>query len=447
MKLFTEFSPATAEEWIAEALKSIKQTDIELIRTPTDEKITLQPFYTAQDIHQSFVSPTDFNFKDWQNREYIEVSDITLANKLAINALQKGSDSIYFDISKTNTLNIPDLIKDIPEKTKLNFKLPPDFKNLLPQLAQLKAGGQLSMDFINDWAQIGELPTQAWEKLINLIEFAETHLQWKVLSIDGSIFLNAGANAVQELAFTFTKLIEYVDKLTQKGISAGQVLSQVEVTMAVGSNYFMEIAKLRAVRVLWRQVLLAFQVPFQPLSLYAITCTWNKTLKDAYNNMLRATTEAMAGIIGGADALTILPYNHFFTEADEFSTRIARNVSTILKEESHLNKVKDASSGTYFIEKLTAELALNAWTLLQTIEQKGGFSESFRQNYIQELISEEAARKKADLEAKKRILVGTNKYENKAEKLNITPQVQTEAFSKEGFKLLRISRLAEGLEG
>jgi methylmalonyl-CoA mutase len=193
----------------------------------------------------------------------------------------------------------------------------------------------------------------------------------------------------------------------------------MQFVFAVGSNYFMEIAKLRAARMLWAKIVDAYKPKdknYCKTFIHVVTSTWNKTLYDPYVNMLRSTTEAMSAALGGADSITVNPFDSVYKDSDEFSERIARNIQIILKEEAHFDKVSDPAGGSYYIENLTNSIAEKAWELFINIQEKGGFLEAFKEGYIQDIIDETVQKRDMNIAMRKEVILGTNQYPNFAEK-------------------------------
>ena len=447
-KLFEAFEKSNMQEWIEEALSTLKGQDLAVLDSQTYEGITIRPFYTSQDIkgfENNFYSDHDKNTR--QNRQEIIVKDQNEANQRALFALQNGIDSISFDLTRLTKPDLKSLFHKINlEKYSIEIKPGSNIEEIIPQIEKNTFQLSINYDFLADWTMTGSLPDNALDNLARLFKLNSAGENTKILKISGQEFYNSGGNAIQELAFSLSKLVEYADQLTNKGIAIDNLFSRVEFSMAIGSNYFMEIAKFRALRLLWRQILTAFKAKEVACIILARTAIWNKTTSDAYNNMLRATTEAMSAIIGGCNSLTIQPHNAHFEENDEFSERIARNISTILKEESHLDKTSDAASGAYFIDNLTVNLAENAWTLFQETEKKGGFVKAFEQNFIQDEIEKIASEKLKNLKDGKDILVGVNKFQNKTE-IQDTPEKGLEINTKTvKFQLLKPFRMEKGLK-
>jgi len=235
----------------------------------------------------------------------------------------------------------------------------------------------------------------------------------KTIRVNASNFTNAGADIVKELALGLSMGNEYMTRLTERGISSDLAASKICFTFGIGSNYFFEIAKLRAARLLWTLIISEWKPEKDESTIMDINCItsrWNKTVFDPYVNLLRTQTEAMSAVLGGTDSLTVDPFDMVFRQPDEFSERIARNQQLLLKEEAYFDKTADPAGGSWYIEKLTHLIAENAWKLFIEIEDKGGFLTSLKNGCIQKSVSESAEIRKADIVGKKEILLGTNKY-------------------------------------
>ena len=229
---------------------------------------------------------------------------------------------------------------------------------------------------------------------------------------------NAGGNAVQELAFAIATGVEYLRQAEKRGVALDQIAPKFVFGFAMGSDFFMGIAKLRAARLLWARVVAASggNADAQKMRIYASTSLWNKTKLDPYVNMLRNTTEAFSAVVGGADNLYVAPFDEVVRTPDDFSKRIARNTQIILAEECHFDHVVDPAGGSYYVETLTAQLANAAWAIFQQIEQAGGMVKALEAGIPQKQVKAVAA-KKAEAVAQRRLsLIGTNVYANATEK-------------------------------
>ena len=241
----------------------------------------------------------------------------------------------------------------------------------------------------------------------------------KTICVSGLPFNNAGANAVQELAFTLASAVEYLNEMIERGLKADDVAKRIKFTFGIGSFYFMEVAKLRAARILWSKILEAYDVKEENRKIFiqGKTSQFNQTFFDPFVNSLRTTTEAFSAIVGGVDSLQTNTYDESFNTPDDFSRRLARNTQIILKEESHLDQVIDPAGGSYFVEKLTDDIANAAWKLFQTIEEKGGMLKAIQSAFVQTEIAKVGELKKKDFSKRKSVLVGTNMYANPKEEM------------------------------
>ncbi len=242
--------------------------------------------------------------------------------------------------------------------------------------------GSSPVDPIGSFVLKGKLNDAAFEELKDIVEKTAGVPFFKVIGIHGKFFANSGASLVQEVAFSLAQGVEYLTRLTEMGLTIDQVAGKMKFNFGIGNNYFMEIAKLRAARLLWAQIVQAYGAEKEEslkMITHSETNTFNKTFYDPYVNMLRTQTEAMSAALGGADSITVQPFNTIFGETSKMAERIARNQQILLKEESHLDKIADPAGGAYYIENLTASLAEHAWNLFLEVQDKGGFVKAFRE--------------------------------------------------------------------
>ena len=256
---------------------------------------------------------------------------------------------------------------------------------------------------------------------------------------------------MQELAFSLASANEYLSCITTKGIPVDDVASGLRFSFGIGSNYFMEIAKLRAARLLWATIVEQYH-PENPESLkmfiHSTTSLWNKTVYDPYVNLLRTTTEGMSAAIGNTDSMSILPFDFPYKDESEISRRIARNQQLILKEESYLDKIVDPAAGSYYIESLTHSIAMHAWDLFRLIEEKGGMTECIKTGFIQDEIQRSCSRKDMEIAQRKIVILGTNQYPNPLESMSASIEKLQESLYDElpVYKKLRIYRGAQAFE-
>jgi len=463
-RLFSEFPPISTEEWEALIRADLKGADYEKkLVWKTGEGFDVKPYYRKEDLSElEFLMevPGEFPFvrgdkttaNDWYIRQDIRVNDIEKANAKALDILMKGIDSLGFILEdKAYTEGDLDrLMKNIfAEIVEVNFACPP---GLALQVMQhhydlivrynrdfQKIHGSIDFDPLGYLMLKGAFfksKEESFDTARRLIDIARHFPHFSVLQVNGSLFRNAGSSIVQELAFSLACGTEYLTQLTDTGVSVDLVAPNIKYTFGTGSNYFLEIARIRAARLLWASIVKAYGPSDNNIALmkvHAVTLDWNKTLYDPYVNMLRTTTEAMSAIIAGVDSLTVKPFDSIFEEPGDFSERIARNQQLLLKEESYFDKIVDPAAGSYYIENLTASIAEESWKLFLEIESRGGFIEAFRQGYIQELIAETAREKDKDIATRRQVILGTNQYPNFGE--HISKEVNLTVFEEDDEKV------------
>jgi methylmalonyl-CoA mutase len=441
--LFSEFPSVSKSQWKEQTMADLKGADFDKkLVWGTLEGFNLQPYYSNEDIKglgylKKFESST-LNLEDatqgprhWINREKIQVKDVESANKEAIEALNSGADGLIFDLTGKEDIDIKKLLNNIlPLHCSVSFVADRNAAKLIKgyftfesqnHIETSQLFGSLNYDPIRNLTLKGEMAKDAFSVLKEIINVTDIADKFYGLTVNGSQFQNAGSSLVQELAFSLNSAIEYIDKLGELGVPAEKVIRNMEFSIAVGTDYFLEIAKLRALRILFYKVAEAYGAEsFDPgdLNIHSISSLWTKTIYDPYVNMLRNTTEAMSAIIGGCNALTIAPYNENFEAITPFSKRISRNVSNMLKEESYFDKVVDPSAGSYYIENITDEMVKAAWKLFTEIEAEGGFIKSFTDGKIQGRIQATRSKRLSLASQRREIFVGTNQYPNTREQLD-----------------------------
>lgn len=444
--LFEEFPPVSTQQWMDKITADLKGADYnKKLVWKTNEGFDVQPFYRAENMAEvSFLNslPGEFPFvrgtkktnNEWLVRQSIAVTDLAEANKKALNYLMRGVDSLAFVFNggDVTVADLEVLLKDVClPAVEVNFvgccsvKVAEAFAEYVKKagydLAEVK--GSVEYDPFGKFAVTGVLRNGAEHVLANaakLIGLTSEMKKFKTLAVNGKNFGNAGASAVQELGFSLAQGAEYLTALTEKGVEIDAVAKKLKFNFSVSANYFMEIAKLRAARLLWAQIVKAYgpKCDCSPkMTIHAETGSWNKTVYDAYVNMLRTQTEAMSASLGGADSITVLPFNVAYEESNEFSDRIARNQQLLLKEESHFSKIADPAAGSYYIEELTAAIAENAWKLFVDVQEKGGFIAALREGFIQAEVKKMAAKRDGNVATRRENLLGVNQFPNFTEKV------------------------------
>jgi methylmalonyl-CoA mutase len=456
--LFSEFPPVTREQWEERILQDLKGADYEKkLVWRTAEGISVKPYYRAEDlesIKQMFASlPGQYPYvrgtnavnNQWLIAQDIETSDISKANYLAKDATRRGADAVLLNVSEVNTAKEMSALLDGIEldKVTLLFNSSPSYENLLLNLDEslISSGydsttikGVFDFDPLSYVLLNGNFYNSEEGDLLEgaqlLKDAARTLKQFRVLSVNGQFFHNAGSTLVQELAFALASGNEYLSWYTTKGFTADEVASKMTFHFATGSNYFMEIAKLRAARLLWAQIVNAYKPESQEslkMYIHSMTSGWNKSIYDPFVNMLRTTTEAMSAALGNADIITVLPFDVNYQEPDDLSLRMARNQQIILKEESNLDKVIDPAAGSYYIDNLTASLVDAAWKLFLQVEEKGGMLAAIKEGFVQDEIAASAKKKKDDIANRRTIVLGTNQHPNLNERMLEKLQVEPDA--------------------
>lgn len=440
--LFKDFSPVTAQQWKEQIVKDLKGIDFEQLTWKTNNGITINPFYTAEDIKEKKLPV--FTNGNWDVCEQITVTDEKKANTRALEALRGGASGLSFYIHKKIDTKV--LLKDISlEHIYSQFFIS---NNALHVLTDLKDKYEKINEFegkIKCFVNIDPLCLFGFYGEWHEDETQDLAVIEQLLHIpvNVSLYQEAGANTVNELAAGLAHLNEYFNYLEKKKLLKDKVLHFI---FSVNGNFYNEIAKLRAFRKLVHLLQEQYSINFQ-VHLHAQTAQINKSSLDAYTNMLRTTTEAMSAVIGGCDSLAVLPFNEGFEEASDFSSRISRNQQHVLKEESYLNRVADISAGSYYVETLTDQLAEKAWEQFKHFESKGGFIECIKTNYLQELISKNAEEQLTEVKESKTVLVGVNKYQNAKEgSPSKVFMVKSKESNKPPYKRIKPIRLAASFE-
>ncbi|SIT91963.1 methylmalonyl-CoA mutase family protein [Pontibacter indicus] len=443
-KLFSEFKPGTAGDWATRAQKDLRETPLESLNRHTYEGITIKPYYTREDTeHLPFAQqkPGEFPFlrgtngsdNNWQNIQKIKaLGNGKPAIDKAADALSRGADGVLFIVEDPQAFDVAYLVEQIDLTSQsVSYTLgssPHDFlKGLYTLLSEQNISHRNLKGFLNydPMSGKGQLSEAEIKTMAEILDLTKESPDFYGVTVCGTNFSSIGASLTQEVAYTLSAAVAYTDRLTSAGQPLESVLRNMLFCMGAGTNYFFEIAKLRALRLLWSLVVEAYQADpalAARLRIHSTTSSWYQTTLDPYVNMLRVTTEAMSAVISGADSLTVLPFDSTFKDSDEFSERIARNVSIILKEESYLDKAVDPAAGSYYLESLTSELAAKAWELFKQVEAQGGFEAAYENGFILGSITEVSRQKFRDIATGRMVLVGTNKFPNPKEKIDFDPE-------------------------
>ncbi len=439
-KLFSDFPPVATQEWMDKIMADLKGADYEKkLVWKTNEGFKVKPFYRLEDLEGMKTTeglPAEYpyirgNKKDdntWFIRQDIRVENPAEANAKALDLLNKGVDSLGFHI-KAKDLDadyIHTLLKDICcDCIELNFKT---CQRHTVQLASLltkyfkekgyapeKLHGSLDFDPISRMMKKGKDMSALLDTAKELVEILDAYPNFRCIAVNSVDLNNAGAYIYQELGYALAWGNEYLNRLIEAGIPAEKAAKKIKFNFGISSNYFMEIAKFRAARLLWANIVNEYKPACQcacQMAVHAETSQFNLTLFDSYVNLLRTQTEAMSAALAGVDSITVTPFDKAYETPNDFSERLARNQQLLLKEESHLNRVVDPAAGSYYIENLTASIAKQAWELFLKTEDEGGMLKAVLSGSIQESVNNSNQARHEAVSKRKEILLGTNQYPN-----------------------------------
>ncbi len=439
-KLFDMFEPTSTEAWKAKIIADLKGADFDKkLVWRTNEGFNVQPFYRLEDIKDlptTNTYPGQFPFvrgtrdnNDWRIRQSF-CGSVSEMNAEARHAIDRGCDSVGFKLQgEVNASDIDALLADIDiKKIEVNIDCCP---RRAVEVAKLLVAYIQGKDAANDFR--GSLSFNPFKRLLRhgldfngdiaavaceLLDVVKPVENLRCLAVDSVMFCNAGAFITQELGYAMAWGAEWMTMLTEAGRCADEVARRIKFNMGISSNYFMEIAKFRAARMLWAEIVRAYKADDESAKMHAhaTTSQFNQTIYDAHVNLLRSMTETMSAALACVDSIETLPFDLQYKKPDEFSERIARNQQLLLREESHLNKVVDPAGGSYYIETLTVSIADAAWKIFNRVEDEGGFLASARRGDVQKDINTSGVKRHVDVARRKENLLGTNQFPNFNEK-------------------------------
>ncbi len=464
---FDEFPAVSWDEWQRAAVASLKGRPFDKLISPTDEGIDIQPLYRREDtadIAAAYTVPgsppyvrgasaSGYLERPWaiaQELGYGSPAVFNLAlrydlerGQTAVNLLPDGPTRAGKDpdharsgevgrggVSLATVADVAEALDGVDLATPVYARAGTAALPLLALLvAHVRQSGRAASDLrgcleadpLGDLAREGSVPLsleRAYDEMAQLTLWAERNApELATMAVHTCLYHDAGASAVQELAFALATGVAYLRALARRGVAIDTAARHLRFDFAVGSNFFMEVAKLRAARLLWSQVVEAFggDADAQKMQIHGRTARRNKTAVDAHTNMLRVTTEALAAAVGGVESLHVTPYDEPTRPPDEFSRRIARNVQVILREEAHLAQVIDPAGGSWAVETLTDQLAREAWALFQAIEHRGGMAEALKDGYANNEVERVAKDRASRLATRRDVLVGVNQFANPTE--------------------------------
>ncbi|MDD4971221.1 MAG: methylmalonyl-CoA mutase small subunit [Paludibacter sp.] len=454
MNLLADFPPVSTQQWMDKVTVDLKGADFnKKLVWKTNEGFNVQPFYRAENIESLKTkdsAPGAFPYvrgtkpgNEWLVRQNIDVVTVKEANAKALEILYKGVNSLGFKLKKEELS--PEYIATLLEGiaadcVELNFCIcvskAAELATILTtyfkskEFDVTKLHGSINFDPMNRMLLAGKELTkeQITEKAKATVLAAVGLPFYRVVTVNAKTLNNAGAFIYQELGYALAWGNEYLSLLVDAGVDTSMAAKKIKFNFGVGGNYFMEIAKFRAARMLWAMLVDAYQPACTKddckstengickcaakMRIHAETTTFNKTILDANVNMLRTQTEAMSATLGGVNSLTVLGYDSIFKPTDDFSERIARNQQLLLKEECHFDKVSDPAAGSYYVETLTNEIAAQAWKLFLEVEEQGGFFEAIASGKVQQAVKATAAGRLKSVSSRREILLGTNQFPN-----------------------------------
>lgn len=439
-RLFTEFAAPTTQEWLDKIQADLKGADFnKKLVWRTNEGFNVQPFYRREDVLKLKTPdalPGEFPFvrgnkkdnNEWYVRQNIVAEDAAEANAKALDILGKGVDSLGFRIpgDKVSAGFIETLLKDIRcDIVEVSFRTCPchvlELTDILTAYFEKqgydkeKIVGGIGFDPIEKMLMKGKDTSKMLANAPVLVEKLKDYPNLRCIMVHSEALNNSGAYIVQELGYALAWGNEYLHQLVEAGVDADLAARSIKFYMGVSENYVMEIAKFRAARLLWAEIVKQYEPKCEcscKMIVNAQTTTYNQTMFDSYVYLLRTQTETMSAALAGVHSIVVTPFDAVYEQPTDFSERIARNQQLLLKEESHFDKVVDPSAGSYYIEELTHSLADVAWKLFLKIEEEGGFLAAVKAGPVQDDINATNDKRHADAAQRKEFILGTNQFPN-----------------------------------
>jgi methylmalonyl-CoA mutase len=414
-----EFPSVSTAEWEAAIAGELKGADYDKrLIWHSEEGFAVKPYYRAEDLKDLACvdsAPGTFPYRrggrstdDWKIREEIDATDVESATRAARAAIAAGAEEIElsrFLLERSNELEL--LLANLGE-IPIHFDRADErlFGLLCEHLGNGQRSARISTgcDAINSIDFAPEIIDAAPKGLVPF-------------TIHGEAFEEAGATAAEEVGFALATGVDFLAAMQERGVDLDRAAGALEFSFAMGSNFFFQIAKLRAFRMVWARAVEEFggSRSGELARIAARTSRWNKTVYDPHVNILRATTEAMAAILGGADAVMVSSFDACYRQPDDASRRLARNTQLLLKHEAWMGRVADAGGGSYYLEALTDFLSREGWKRMQEIERRGGYRKARIDGFIALALERSMAAREKSLALRRRVLVGTNQFANPAE--------------------------------
>lgn len=451
LNMLAEFPAISSKAWKEKIVADLKGADFDKkLVWRTSEGFNVQPYYRQEDLKglkTTVSAPGQFPYvrgtktnNEWAIRQNIcATKNARKANAKALDILNKGVTSLGFCLNaeKLSYRYIKTLLEGIKlDAVALNFNVcackAPELANILVRFVgrsgyDFKAVvGSINVDPIKNMLLKGKPLTkeQVAEKIVATVKAAKTLVNFRVVGVNSVALNNSGAYCAQELAYALAWGAEYMTMMTEAGLPNYLAARSIRFNMGIGGNYFMELAKFRAARLLWAKIVEAYKAPVftaalkeaAKMNVSAETSRFNMTIFDAYVNMLRTQTETMSAALAGVDEIVVTPFDATYEEPTEFAERIARNQQLLLKEESHFDKVVDPAAGSYYIENLTNSIAEEAWKQFLAIQEEGGMYELVAAGKVQEAMAATLKARLSDVAKRKEVILGSNQFPNFTEK-------------------------------
>ena len=428
---FAEFPAVTTAEWQARLARDLKGQAPAALRWVLPDGFSLEPFYHREALAALGGPPAPLSHPvgPWLNIPALHVpagEDGRLQIEQAAGALRLGADGVHFVCQDAASFDVACLAERLPLATAfVGYTTTAGPDALLGRLLDAAPGTALRgfLRFAPAAVLAGPEPAELNTALRQCVRLAAAMPDFRALAVNGDTYGNRGATVTQQIAFSLNTAAALLAELPDADLPAAEVAAALQVHLAVGPSYFPEIAKLRALRRLWATLLHAYGLPTElneRLRLHASTSTWTQTTLDAHTNLLRHTTEAMSAVLGGADSLSVAPYDGLFADANEASARLARNLPVLLREEAGLGRVHDPAAGSYFLETLTDQFAREAWALFQRTEAAGGLPQ--QRGQLLEDIKAVASDTFRRIASGQQVMVGTNRFQNPNEQFTFNPK-------------------------
>ncbi len=418
--LLQEFPPVSTQSWEEAIAKDLKGADYaRRLIWQSEEGLAVKPYYRAEDITGlEFLDAARDNLSnvrtarttgDWCIREEIDAIDPEQANRAAQSAVAAGAEGIAFlNVAVRNASDLGPLMAGLQEIPKHFQGAGEPFIRLLMGRLKDRLDSPLVSTGWNPLTDFGFATEVLGSAIPNFIPF----------TIDGSAFEESGATAVEEVGFTLAAGVDFLAEMHARNVDVHRAAGSLEFSFAIGANYFFQIAKFRAFRMLWARAVESFggTAESSQARIHARTSRWNKTIYDPHVNILRATTEAMSAILGGADSVSVAPFDECYKTPDEASRRLARNTQIILKKEALLSRVADPGAGSYCLEVITDFIAREGWKAMQKIESAGGYRKAVADGQIVASLQQSVAKREKAVAFRRRVFVGTNQYADPSER-------------------------------